>query len=169
MAAGEQKLAIELLALMGLMTLRDLANHGQVPHPRKFVAALAAFAVLSGVGKFGPSAQRLADILGAVVVIGWALAWVKTKPTDISKVAALPAAIASGKGLPTTPTAATPHKGLTIFGELLELLAVASLLRGATGVAGGGGGGGTEGETAPEEPGAETGGLSIPEVAEGIG
>jgi hypothetical protein len=178
MAQGEQRLAVELLVMVGIMTTRDIANHKQVPHPRTYVGALVLFAVLSGVGKAGPKAQRLADILGAVVVLAYLLAWAKADPTGIKHVTELPAEIASGKGLPTRPTKTTPHDGLQLLGALLAALAAGSLLKG--GVVGGGGGkgagegegtGGTEGEggggTPTPEPGATGGGLDVPDVPVG--
>lgn len=158
-ARGEQRLAIELLVMAGAITARDIAKHHQLPHPRKYVGALALFGVLSAVGKISDSSQRLADILGAVVVLAYLLSWARTDPAGITAVTNLPAAIASGKGLPTAPTKQVPHEGIKILGELLELLVVASALRGgASVIPGGGSGGGGEktgktgtGETPPSE------------------
>lgn len=174
MAGGsDQKLAVELLALLALQTARG-ATTGKMPHPRSYVAGLTAFAILSGVGKISPAAQRLANIMGGVLLLGYVFSWLKADPTALTKVFAIPANVASGKGFPTKPTTPTPHKGITILGELVELLAAGAALRSLGGLGSGGGSGGGEGEgegggggTGGEEPGATVGELTPPEIEVG--
>lgn len=173
---GEQTLAVELLGLMTIQTARSITEKKGLPHPRTYVGALAAYGILSLVGKVSPSAAKFADVMGAVILLAYVLTWTAKSPTGVKDVLKLPGTIATGN-LPTKPEAAN-HKGLSILGQTLEILGLAlvgsKLIGGAAEAAGAAAGGaaaagaaganaGTVDELATE-PGATVGELTIPEV-----
>lgn len=161
--AGEQRLAIELIALSGAKTLRTLSDRRSLPHPRSYLGVLVVFATLSAIGKINASAQRFVDVFGLLVILAYLLGWAGSDPTGFQNAAALPARLVTGKGLPTKPTTSVAHRGWPMLEGLVALLAAAETGRVFTGGGGGGGGKGTEAET----PGATEGELSIPDTLAG--